>query len=463
MHTPLATVTPKTPVVEAAGLMARLSVSSLVAVDTEGKPTGIVTERDMVRAFSINVGGGAVGDIMSSPVITICDDAYVFVALGRMERRDLRHLIVVNSAGRAVGMLTSRALLKIRAANILSINDELNDAHNAVDLGHVRKQLPILAEKLLAENVSALDVSSVISAVYCDMTRRAWEMAVRHMEKSAAGPQPTPCALLVLGSGGRGESMLKPDQDNALVHGGSESDDEWFRDAAIYMSKLLDDAGIPFCKGNVMASNSKWCRNLDGWKKEISSWVLSKDPESLLMVDIFFDFIPVAGDMELAERLRASALAAAGSSIVFLTMIGAAFSNYSAPIGLFGRIKTTDGRIDLKLKGILPIISGSRIMALQHAIGETSTTARISALVDDEVLNNKDAMGLTESHELIQGIILRQQIEDIKQGVEPSSWVNPQILSLWQLGKLKIALKTLEGLHLLVHDSLSKMTERPAK
>ena len=463
MHAPLATVTPKTPVVEAAGLMARLSISSLVAVDGDGKPTGIVTERDMVRAFSINVGGGAVGDIMTSPVITICDDAYIFMAIGRMERRDLRHLVVVNAAGRAVGMLTSRSLLKIRAANILSINDELGDAHNASDLGHVRKQLPMLAEKLLAENVSALDVSAVISAVYCDMTRRAWEMSVRHMENSSAGPQPASCALLVLGSGGRGESMLKPDQDNALVHSGTDNDDQWFRDTAIYMSKLLDDAGIPFCKGDVMASNPKWRRSMDGWKKEISKWVSTNDPESLLMVDIFFDFIPVAGDMELAERLRANALAAAGSSRVFLTMMGAAFSNYSAPIGLFGRIKTTDGRVDLKLKGILPIISGSRIMALQHAIAETSTRARVNALVDEKVLNDSDAMGLKESHEFIQGIILRQQIADITQGVEPSSWVNPQMLSPWQSGKLKTALKRLEGSHLLVHDSLSKMSEHSNK
>ena len=463
MHAPLASVSTRTPVVEAAGQMARLGVSSLVAVDSDGLPIGIVTERDMVRAFSINVGGGAVGDIMSAPVITIPEDVFMFVAMGRMERRDLRHLVVVDELGRAVGMLTSRALLKIRSANILSINDELSDAGDANDLGHVREQLPVLAEKLLAENVSALDVSCVISAVYCDMTRRAWEMAVRHMETSAAGPQPAPCALLVLGSGGRCESMLKPDQDNALVHSGTDDDDKWFEAAATHMSKLLDDAGVPYCKGGVMASNPKWRRSLDGWKEEISNWVRSNNPDALLMVDIFFDFVVVAGDAELADRVRANALATAGSSIVFLTMLGAGFSNYSAPIGLFGRIKTTDGRIDLKLKGILPVISGSRIMALQHTIDATSTRARLGALVDERVLVSSDAMALMEAHELIQKIILEQQIADIKEGLDPSSWVNPRSLSPWHLGKLKNALKSLEGMHLLVHDSLSKMSEHPKK
>ena len=463
MHAPLATVSTRTSVVEAAGQMTRLGVSSLVAVDSDGLPIGIVTERDMVRAFSINVGGGGVGDIMSAPVITIPEDVYMFVAMGRMERRSLRHLVVVDVLGRAVGMLTSRALLKIRAANILSINDELSDASDANALGHVREQLPLLAEKLLAENVSALDVSCVISAVYCDMTRRAWEMAVRHMESSGAGPQPAAAALLVLGSGGRCESMLRPDQDNALVHTGTDDDDEWFAGAATHMSKLLDDAGIPFCKGGVMASNPKWRRSLNGWREEISKWVRSKNPDSLLMVDIFFDFVAVAGDVELADRLRASALATAGWSIVFLSMLGAGFSNYSAPIGLFGRLKTTDGRIDLKLKGILPVISGSRIMALQHAVDSTSTRARFNALVDEKVLVASDTMSLMETHELVQKIILEQQIADIKEGRDPSSWVNPQMLSPWHLGKLKNALKSIEGMHLLVHDSLSKMSERPEK
>lgn len=463
MHTPLATVSTKTPVVEAAGQMARLGVSSLVAVNSDGMPTGIVTERDMVRAFSINVGGGAVGDIMSSPVVTISEDVYLFVAMGRMERRDVRHLVVVDAVGRGVGMLTSRVLLKIRAANILSINDELNDASDAKALGHVREQLPQLAEKLLAEDVSALDVSSVISAVYCDMTRRAWEMAVRHVEASDLGPQPAPATLLVLGSGGRGESMLKPDQDNALVHAGAPEDDKWFEQASVHMSKLLDDAGIPFCKGDVMASNPKWRRSLEGWKDEISNWVKSSNPDALLMVDIFFDFIDVSGDVELADRLRAAALAAAGASTVFLTAIGSAFSNYSAPIGLFGRIKTEDGRIDLKLHGILPIISGSRIMALQHGVDETSTRARLGAIMDEKVINEGDAMGLEESHELIQSIILNQQIVDIKNGMEPSSWVELRRLSSWQISKLKTALKRLEGIHLLVHDSLSKMSEQHLK
>lgn len=461
MHTPLATVAAKTPVVEAAGMMARKSVSSLVIVDPQNKPLGIVTERDMVRAFSINVGGGSVGDIMSQPVITIPRDVFLFVAMGRMERRELRHLVVVDGEGRGVGMLTSRVLLKLRTANILSLDDELHDAVDAHALDHVREQLPDLALHLQAEDVSALDISSVISAVYCDMTRRAWDMAVAHMEDLGKGPPPAPVSVLVLGSGGRGESMLKPDQDNAIVHFGSDDDDAWFEAAAIHMCDLLNEAGIPYCKGEVMASNAKWRRSLDGWKLEIAKWVRAKNPDSLLMTDIFFDFTSVAGETEPAERLRAAAIAAAGSSVVYLSTLGFSFKNFNAPIGFFGGLKTDIGRIELKMNGMMPIIGGARIMALQHGIEKTSTHDRLSILVEQKVLNETDAMDLMQAHELIQSAMLGQQIIDIKAGRKPSNRVDPRTIPPWSLKQLKIALKGLEGMHLLVQDSLSRMSERP--
>ena len=72
--------------------------------------------------------------------------------------------------------------------------------------------------------------------------------------------------LLILGSGGRGESLLAPDQDNAIVHDGRPEHDPWFLDIATRISDLLDAAGIPYCKGKVMATNPDWRRSLDGWR-----------------------------------------------------------------------------------------------------------------------------------------------------------------------------------------------------
>ena len=79
--------------------------------------------------------------------------------------------------------------------------------------------------------------------------------------------------MLVLGSGGRGESLLAPDQDNAIVHEGSEADDPWFKEVAERIADLLDAAGIPYCMGKVMASNAIWRRSLTGWEEEVLRWL----------------------------------------------------------------------------------------------------------------------------------------------------------------------------------------------
>ncbi len=457
MSPTLATIGAGTPILDAAREMVSLGVSSLVIVEPDGRALGIVTERDMLRAFAATSGQGAVADIMTAPVITIAQDDYVFVALGRMERRGVRHLVVVDDDAKAIGVLTAGALLKQRAADTLRLGDELDGARDAHALEHVREQLPQLAEKLLAEDVTALGVSSVISAVYCDMTRRAWEMAAQTMEDEGRGGPPAPVSVLVLGSGGRGESMLSPDQDNAIVHMGSEADDAWFEEAAVRMTAMLDAAGVPYCTGDVMASNPKWRRTLDGWKQEIANWMRAKDPEAQLMTDIFFDFVCVAGDEEPAQRLRNTAMTAASHSLVFLKLIGMTVDNYAPPLGLFGGFKTKNGRLDLKLHGLLPITCAARIMALQHGIGATSTMERLQALVAKAVINEDDARQICEAHELFQKTILGQQIADIRAWEKPRAKVEPGRLSPGRQRRLKAALKGLEGVRLLVQDSLGKM------
>lgn len=63
---------------------------------------------------------------------------------------------------------------------------------------------------------------------------------------AAEGLGPPPCAfvLLLLGSGGRGESLLAADQDNALIHQGAP-DEPWFAAQGERLAAILDAAGLP--------------------------------------------------------------------------------------------------------------------------------------------------------------------------------------------------------------------------
>src|SRR5690606_18351157 len=120
-----------------------------------------------------------------------------------------------------------------------------------------------------AEDVDARGVAAVVSEELCAMTRRAAELAEARMAAQGRGGPPVPYTVLVLGSGGRGESLLVPDQDNAIVFAqgaeGGEAD-KWFEELGAHIAATLDAAGIPFCKGGVMAKNAAWRHSAAGWR-----------------------------------------------------------------------------------------------------------------------------------------------------------------------------------------------------
>jgi DNA polymerase-3 subunit epsilon/CBS domain-containing protein len=112
--------------------------------------------------------------------------------------------------------------------------------------------------------------------------------------------------VLVLGSAGRGESLLAADQDNAIVYATGEPgarEDQWFEALGIEIAAILDAAGVPFCKGGVMARNPQWRMSAGRWKATVESWVRRQRPKDLLNVDIFFDGVPVHGDLALGEAI----------------------------------------------------------------------------------------------------------------------------------------------------------------
>ena len=463
MSAPLVAVAPATPAHDAVALMVERGISS-VFVEEGGAIVGIVTERDILRqclAAADKTAAVQVGDIMSAPVFSVRAADYVFVALGRMARRNVRHLLVTDAEGHGAGVLTARSLLKVRAGDTLRLGDELADATDARGLAHVRAQLPHLARQMLAEDVDALNVSSVISAVYCDMTRRAWDIAVAAMAAEGRGPVPAPVSVLVLGSGGRGESMLKPDQDNALVHLGSDADDAWFAEAAERMNDILDAAGVPFCKGDVMARNPYWRRTLKGWDGQLHDWIQTKDPHAIMMTDIFFDFVVVAGDPAPARALRDLARDTVRRAQVFLTFIGARLEEYTPPIGLLGRFRTENGRLDLKMKGLMPIVGGVRAMALQHGITATSTRGRLDGLVAAGVLGPDDADQVADAHAVLQRLVLDQQLADLAAGQAPGNRVEVARLGPRTRRRLKGVLGGIEGMKLMVKDSLEASFRKP--
>jgi CBS domain-containing protein len=96
---------------EAIGLMFDFDIGSVV-VTASGKPVGIVTERDILRKVahaSLDPKSVKVGQVMSSPLITIASTASLGDAALLMLEKKIRRLLVVEN-NRIIGIFTQRDL-----------------------------------------------------------------------------------------------------------------------------------------------------------------------------------------------------------------------------------------------------------------------------------------------------------------------------------------------------------------
>lgn len=457
MSAPAVTMPASASAAEAAAMMVARSVSSIVVCDAAGLALGILTEKDVLRlvAASPRRLDRSLQEAMTSPVHGIEAGALVYRAIARMARRGVRHLPVLDGAGRAIGMVSARDLLRQRAALALPLGDEIEDARDAATLADVQRRLPALARGLRQDGVPATGVAGVLASITRDLTARAAELALAAMRAAGEGEAPSPWCLLVLGSAGRGETLLVPDQDNALIHEGPAAEAQWFERFGGHINRILDEAGVPYCKGGVMAGNAAWRRSLAAWTGAVDGWIARPQGEGLLNVDIFYDFVAVAGERTLADTLRAHATQAARKSPMFLMMLATGHVGGGAPLDLLGRFRTRDGRLDLKWHGLLPIVSSARAIALGFGSQAVATDARWQAAARAGACPADEAAGLAEARAVIVEAILDQQMADIASGVAPGNAVEPARLSRAGRDRLRAALRTAATAPILARDALA--------
>jgi DNA polymerase-3 subunit epsilon/CBS domain-containing protein len=418
-------------------------VSSLyVYPPVEGEKPGIVTERDLLRKLH-EVGEAGftlpVREIATYPLASLSVDAFVYRAIARMKRMHVRHVGVHNHHGRIIGAISARDLLRQRADDAILLGDHIDTAETVGEMSAVWGKIALVAKSLVAEEVDARDIAAVISRELCALTRQACILAERDMET----PPPCTYAMLVLGSGGRGESLLAMDQDNALIYaegGPGGPEDQWFEEFGKRVSSMLDAAGVPLCKGNVMASNQEWRKSVQDWRDTVKTWLARQSPEDILKCDIFFDAVGVHGDRHLSKAVLKKAFKWARKSTPFIKLMSVNACKISSPLGMFGRFKLNNGRMDLKMGGIMPMFSTARILAIKHGDRVRSTPDRFAAVSDDMEKFQTTLRNLVEAHRILFNAILHQQLLDLEAGIPLSNRVDPSTFSTASRNRLKWAL-----------------------
>ena len=96
-------------------LMLQHDIGCVIVLDKSGKPTGIITERDIVqRVAAKNIRSSEVKafEVMSKPIITIPPSSSINDAAKMMNQRKIRRLAVIDG-GKLVGVLTQKDILNV--------------------------------------------------------------------------------------------------------------------------------------------------------------------------------------------------------------------------------------------------------------------------------------------------------------------------------------------------------------
>ncbi|MEG3056180.1 MAG: CBS domain-containing protein [Methanoculleus sp.] len=110
------TISSDTPAVDAAKIMGEKNVGSVIVVGTDGRPHGILTDRDLVirvLAQGKNPGTVRTEEIMSRDVVTFPDSMGIYEAVQKMADRGIRRMPIVDDAGKLTGIVTMDDIVRM--------------------------------------------------------------------------------------------------------------------------------------------------------------------------------------------------------------------------------------------------------------------------------------------------------------------------------------------------------------
>lgn len=442
-HPPLFTLA-DTPLAEALGAMEAARVGSVVVTDDATRPIGILTLKDVLAR--VTLAGvpltAPIATVMTPRPATLSADTPVADALVLMARQGIHHIPLVRD-GRLVGVVSEKDVFALRRLSVEGITAAIARSEDPANLPARAHDIGDLAHSLLAQGMDAENLTAIISSLNDRLTERIIFLE-SETDDTLAGLR---WCWLALGSEGRMEQTLSTDQDNALIFAAA---DDAQRTALLAFARRvnhrLDACGFPLCKGEIMASNPKWCLSLGDWQQQFTQWIDHGSPEALLHASIFFDFRALTGDASLALDLRAWLNRAAQKNPRFLhQMAGNALRN-RPPLGLVRDFVLSDSdahpnTIDLKLNGATPFVDAARIFALAAGSPQTNTAKRLREAAHALHIPDTELADWNRAFHFLQLLRLRHQHGQQRAGLPPDNYLDPDTLNPLDRRILKEALR----------------------
>ena len=423
--------------------MADARQSAALVLGPGGEPLGIVTDSDF-RSKVVALGAdieAPVGLIMSQPVVTMDEKDPCFEVVLRMLQGNIHHVAVTRD-GVLQGMVSNHDFMVLQGRSPLAFSEDIERQTRLEGLAPVSRKALTIIGGLLREGARAANIVRIISELNDRVVRKVIEITERGL-----GPPPVPDCWLALGSEGRKEQTFRTDQDNALVYEDPPPPEaaaaaEYFRRFSEAMRDGLVQCGFEACPAGYMASNPQWCQPLSVWQNHFADWISQPTPEAVLKSLVFFDFRPLHGNAALAWELRGQLDRLIPEHPIFLGFLANMLVKNRPPIGFFGSVAVERGGehkdgLNLKIKGVAPLVDIGRLFALEHGVRASSTWERLEALRGGDTIISDQIDELEYALEFISLLRIHHQYRQMESGKAIDNFIRLETLSHLERKSLK--------------------------
>ena len=318
-------------------------------------------------------------------------------ALQLMQRHGGRPLLL-DVAGSDAVLLGADGLLAMASSLWQAATPELGAADSLDALAVASRRVDAMVTQLHRQGTRVERIASLVSRLHASLFQRCWALLASPDLRRRG-------CLMVMGSEGRAEQVVKTDQDNALLLP-DEGDFVALEQVAKDFNAALTRFGYPVCPGGIMLTNPLWRQCLQDFKDTLVHWLRGPDASGVMNLAIFMDARAVSGDGELLLQARRFMYDCLVDNDAF-------FARFAKPAVQFPDaagwrrwlgVGARAASVDLKKQGTFPIVHGVRALALQQRIDALNTVERLQALAARGVVSAALAGDLTDALRVLIGM-----------------------------------------------------------
>ena len=451
MSSGLPACAPTDTVADAARLFAERDIGSLGLVDNHGRLRGLLTPQGLLSALAngeANLDDSAYA-VPYDTAQSVTPETPLWQVEEVQRRHGVRDVVVVDHENVPVGIMSEAALIQTLAKPPYTLDSEIIAATSIDTLVDLRRKIPIAAGTVHETHRSVGTAVRALTEMHLALQHRLVELILESMDREGYGRPPARFALLVMGSGGRGEMLLRPDQDNGLLIDDrvDEKGLEWFKTFAERLNPALDHIGYRLCPGDVMARNPEYRRTLGSWKQKLSRLVSDPGRKEARAANIVLDFSTLYGDDSLTSRLRDHLnreLTSDRGKMLFRMMVSDD-AKIAQPLSFFNRLITTTHRgsqvVDVKRTGLRILVDAARVFALSEGISRCKTLERLASLRRLGVFDADFSETMRIAFEELQDLVFTHQLDQVERGETPDPLLRMERLSSHDRERLRVSLR----------------------